>query len=119
MAKKEPNGSNDPLNEFNEDCNQSNSVVKQVKTEFKQDIKQEFKQEPFEAFETREQVGINIITHENFDPQSENIEMIQPSQVLHSESNDKDGKSPGKSVKLEIKTELKQEIKQEPFGDFE
>ena len=35
MAKKEPNGSNDPLNEFNQDCIQSNSVVKlEVKTEF-------------------------------------------------------------------------------------
>ena len=77
MAKKEPNGSNDPLNEFNEDCNQSNSVVKQVKTEFKQEIKQEFKQEPFEAFEAREQEGINIIMNENFDHQSvnENIEI--------------------------------------------
>ena len=34
----------------------------------KLEVKTEFKQEPFEVFEAREQVGINIITNENFNP---------------------------------------------------
>ena len=121
MAKKEPNGSNDPLNEFNEDCNQSNSVVKQVKTEFKQEIKQEFKQEPFEAFEAREQEGINIITNENFDCQSanENLEIEEPN-----ESNDplnefnKDSNSVVKQVKREFKQDNPIMVILTAYNDF-
>ena len=76
-------------------CNDKDgkSQGKSVKLEINTEFKQEFKQEPFED------------TNENFDPPSvnENIEIdttdtIQPSQVLQSESNDKDGKNQGKSA---------------------